>query len=146
MLAPVWLSAVLLLGQSNAEIESVIKQYAQAAIDYDAVTIDRLFLPEYIEISPLGEFDSREKTIGYYRVPAEKRPKFKITFEIKEMNIRYPAKNLAVVIFRQEVTLHTGEKPTTLPFRQTSVLRKERDGWKFFSNHVSGIRERKLGG
>jgi hypothetical protein len=43
-------------GKDDAAIKSVLQRFVTAQTEYDAKTLDSIFTPDYIEISPLGEF------------------------------------------------------------------------------------------
>ncbi|MBK6722239.1 MAG: hypothetical protein IPG58_02865 [Acidobacteria bacterium] len=55
------ITAVSALAQSpnkdEATFKSLIKQLTDAQIAYDAAALDKIFTADYIEVSPVGEFD-----------------------------------------------------------------------------------------
>ncbi|HEY0084040.1 MAG TPA: nuclear transport factor 2 family protein, partial [Pyrinomonadaceae bacterium] len=48
------------------EILGLVRQLAEAQKNYDAAKLDEILAPDYIEISPAGEVDSRAKVLGFY--------------------------------------------------------------------------------
>jgi uncharacterized protein (TIGR02246 family) len=137
------LSSVSVFAQSKDEgaLKSLVKQFTDAQTAYDANTLDKIFTPDYIEISPVGEFDSREKVLGFYK-PELKPPADKITAstEATDFSIRVYDK-FAVVITRLNYTITSDGKP--LPprsIRATIVCKKEKGAWKIASAQYTGIR------
>jgi len=127
--------------KDEVAIQSLVKQLITAQLGYDSPALDKIFTADYIEISPLGEFDPRSKVLGFYS-PEEKAKagKFSGDVEPTEYSIRIYGK-FAVVIVRLNYTMTSDGK--TLPprsIRGTFVCRKEKDGWKIASAQYTGIR------
>lgn len=137
------LTGSLAFGQSKDDeaLKSLVKQMTDAQIAHDAAALDRIFTADYIEISPVGEFDPREKVLGFYK-PELKPPadKFSAMIEITDYSIRVYDK-FAVVIARFNYTITSDAK--TLPprsIRAMVVCRKEKGAWKIASAQYTGIR------
>jgi uncharacterized protein (TIGR02246 family) len=137
------LSSVSAFAQTkdDAALKSLVKQFTDAQQNYDANTLDKIFTPDYIEISPVGEFDPREKVLGFYK-PELKPPVDKMTAstEATDFSIRVYDK-FAVVIARLNYTITSDGKP--LPprsMRATIVCKKEKGAWKIASAQYTGIR------
>jgi uncharacterized protein (TIGR02246 family) len=139
------LTSSLAFAQNNSKddeaLKSLVKQMTVAQSAYDAATLDKIFASDYIEISPVGEFDPREKVLGFYK-PELKPPagKMSATTEADEFSIRVYDK-FAVVIARFNYTI-TSEGKTMPPrsIRATLVCRKEKGAWKIVSTQYTGIR------
>ncbi len=60
-----------------------------AQINHQPEILDNIFTTDYIEISPVGEFDAREKVLGFYK-PKLKPPadKTSATIETTDFSIR----------------------------------------------------------
>ena len=102
-----------------------------AQSNYQPEALDKILTADYIEISPVGEFDPREKVLGFYK-PELKPPadKMSATTEADEFSIRDYGK-FAVVITRLNYTITSEGKP--LPprsIRATFVCRKENGAGK----------------
>lgn len=112
-----------------------------AQMSYQPEALDKIFAADYIEISPVGEFDPREKVLGFYK--PEMKPdssKMTATVEATDFSIRHYDK-FAIVITRLNYTRTAGGK--TLPpvsMRATIVCRKEKGEWKIVSAQYTGIR------
>jgi ketosteroid isomerase-like protein len=127
--------------KQDRALQSLTKQMVDAQIAYDVPTLDRIFTADYIEVSPVGEFDSREKVLGFYR-PELKPPgdKLSASVELAETSIR-DYKTFAVIIARLDFMMTSEGKP--LPprsLRVTLVCRKEKASWKIASAQYTGIR------
>lgn len=112
-----------------------------AQTEYDAKKLDSILTADYIEISPLGEFDTRDKVLGFYSAEAKAAAgAMKAMVEVTEFSIRDYGKS-AIVIARLNYTMTVDGKP--LPprsIRATYVMRKEKSAWKIASVQYTGIR------
>lgn len=122
----------------STDIKSTLTTYANAVISYDVSTLDRLLAKDYLEVSPLGEVDEREKVLSFYRVPQDQRGPAPTKMELSDWNIRFPEKSTAVVVFREDLEV-AGRK---MSFRVTSVLHQKGPQWQLVSNHVNGLRSK----
>lgn len=136
-------SSISVFAQSKDEatLKSLVKQMTDAQMSYQPEALDKIFAADYIEISPVGEFDPREKVLGFYK--PEMKPdssKMTATVEATDFSIRHYDK-FAVVITRLNYTRTIAGK--TLPpvsMRATIVCRKEKGEWKIVSAQYTGIR------
>ena len=137
------LSSVSAFGQTkdDAALKSLVKQMTDAQINYQPAILDKIFTSDYIEISPAGEFDTREKVLGFYK-PEIKPPAGKMSamVEATDFSIRNYGV-FAVVIARLNYTMTSEGKP--LPPRSIRVslfCKKENGSWKIASAQYTGIR------
>ena len=136
-------SSVSVFAQSkdDEKLKSLVKQMTDAQINYQPEILDQIFAADYIEISPVGEFDPRAKVLGFYK-PELKPPadKSSTTVEAADFSIRKYGK-FAVVITKFNFTLTSNGKPNP-PFsmRATLVCRREKSAWKIVSAQYTGIR------
>lgn len=136
-------SSVSVFAQSKEEsaLKSLVKQMTDAQSNYQPDVLDKIFAADFIEISPVGEFDTREKVLGFYK-PELKPPADKMSAEteVDEFSVRNYGK-FAVVIARFNYKITSAGK--TLPprsMRVTLVCKKEKNGWKIASAQYTGIR------
>lgn len=127
--------------KDDESLKALVKQMTDAQAAYNADALDKIFTSDYIEISPVGEFDSREKVLGFYK-PELKPPagKMSATTEATDFSIRNYGK-FAIVITRLNYTITSDGK--TLPprsIRAMIVCRKEKGAWKIASAQYTGIR------
>lgn len=138
-----FLSSVSAFAQSkdDAALKSLVKQMTDAQKSFQPEILDKIFAADYIEISPVGEFDPREKVLGFYK-PELKPPidKMSVMLTADEYSIR-SYKDFAIVIVRLNYTMTSEGR--TLPsrsMRATIVCRKEKGAWKIASAQYTGIR------
>ncbi len=146
LIAALLVSAISISAQTepeaNGEIRSLVHTMLEAQRNYDSPRLNSVFTTDFIEISPLGEVDSREKVLGFYS-PAEKKKMdgVKVTVEASDYSIRQ-YDEFAIVIVR--LTFNVEAKGMAMPpreMRATIVCRKGNVGWKIASAHYTGIRE-----
>lgn len=127
--------------KNEATFKSLIKQMTDAQIAYDAAALDKILAADYIEISPVGEFDPREKVLGFYTPEARAAAgKMSAKLDVSDFSIRQYEK-FAIVISKFTYILENEGKP--LPprsMRVTTVFRKEKSGWRIASAQYTGIR------
>ena len=105
----------LSFAQSSAKddpaIKAAVRQLIDAQIAYDAKVLDKLFTADYIEISPLGEFDPRDKVMGFYTPEAKSQAgPVNVTVEDTEYSIRNYGK-YAIAITRLNYAMTAAGKP-----------------------------------
>lgn len=137
--------SVLVAAQSNKNEEtfkSLVKQLADAQVAFDQAKLDKLITPDYIEISPIGEFDPRAKVLGFYSAEAKAAMgDTKFTIEPAEYSIRdYGEYAIAIVRLNSTITKEGKQMPPR-SMRATFVFRKSKDDWKIASAQYTGIRE-----
>lgn len=133
----------LVEGQSKDDtaIRTAVDAMTAAQSAYDAAALDKLFTADYIEVSPVGEFDPRAKVLTFY-TPAEKEKAAGVNVDVAEdfRSVRVYG-DTAVAIVELTFTMSKGGK--TAPPRKmmsTVVCRKERGTWKIASVQYTGIR------
>lgn len=124
-------------------LKSLVEQMTAAQAAFDAVALDKILTADYIEISPVGEFDSREKVLGFYqpelKPPAEKTA---AVSEATNFSIRRYGK-FSIVITRINYTITNEGKP--LPPRSIRLMlicRKENNQWRIASAQYTPIRSK----
>lgn len=131
--------------QSNSKNETAIKgvigAMAKAQTDFDAKALDSIFTADFIEISPVGEFDPRAKVLSFYTPDAKaKSGGVEVSIEPIYRSIRTYG-DTAIVIAELVYSMSRDGKP--LPARKmmiTAVGRKESGKWKLASVQYTGIR------
>jgi hypothetical protein len=113
---------------------AVAKRAAAAQETYDPATLELIYASDYIEISPKGEIDVRDKAIGFYKVPDVEAAKAKTPkYILDDFQVRN-YKDHAIVISRFSVGSKTDleRKPTAVGL-VVYALRKEKNAWKIYS-------------
>ena len=119
----------------------LIKQRTDAQIAFDPSALDKILASDYLEISPTGDPDPRDKVLSFYNPESKPEPgKSSINLDIADYHIRsYGA--FAIVIARFNYMIQADGK--TLPPRSLRVMvvfRKEKGVWKIASTQYTGIR------
>lgn len=113
---------------------SVAKKAVEAQENYDPATLGKVYASDYIEISPKGEIDVREKAIGFYKVADVEKAKSKTPrYILDEFKVRHYGK-YAIVISRFSVGSKTDSQQKPNPVGLVIyALRKEKAEWKIYS-------------
>ncbi|HEX8473814.1 MAG TPA: nuclear transport factor 2 family protein [Pyrinomonadaceae bacterium] len=143
VIAPLQTSSAWSKGDSKAEqeITSLVRQFADAQKNFDAAKLDQLLAPDYIEISPVGEIDPRDKVLGFY-APEKKNERGGelLSYELDEISTRLYGET-AVVIARLPFTSRSADgKTVSRALRCVFVCRKLRGKWRLVSTQYTGIR------
>jgi uncharacterized protein (TIGR02246 family) len=123
------------------EINTLLRGFTEAQKNYDAARLDELLAPDYVEISPAGEVDSRAKVLGFY-APEKKsaRQGELISYELDEITSRIYG-DTAIIIARLPFTMKTPDgQSMSRALRCTFVCRKTRGKWRIASAQYTGIR------
>ena len=123
--------------KDDAELTSLIRQMATYQVTFDPAGLDKIFTSDYIEISPAGELDPREKVLGFYK--AENKPGAGAipAIDVSEISIRNYGR-FAIVIAKLTYTVSATIPPRSI--RATFVCRREKGTWKIASSQYTGIR------
>ena len=113
----------------EAAVTRLVDQFVAAQRDFDQATLARLTAPDYVEISPVGEVDPREKMLGFYSLD-KKRPAPPLT--LGERSVRFYDR-VAVA------TARLSYGPASL--RGVYVARRGPKGWTLVSAQFTPIRE-----
>lgn len=120
--------------KKDDEVISFAKKAVEAQENYDPATLEKIYASDYIEISPKGEIDVREKAIGFYKVDDVEKAKSKTPkYILDEFKIRHYGK-YAIVISRFSVGSKTdSQQKTNAVGLVVHALRKEKGEWKIYS-------------
>lgn len=119
----------------------MLNDYAKAVVAYDVKRLEELFAPDYVEVSPLGDVDLRDKVLSFYRIPESQRGPMPSGVSISELKIRFLDKSKAIAVFREDLEIDRAEQKIKMSFRFTSVVVKQGTKWKLISNHANAIRK-----
>lgn len=124
--------------KDDAELTALVKQMASAQVAFDVPALDRILTSDYVEISPAGEFDPRDKVLGFYKV--DTKPPAVPALDVSEVSIRNYGK-FAIVIARLTYRMPTADKAAPArSMRVTFACRREKGDWKIASSQYTGIR------
>ena len=126
--------------KDETALKAVLHELSEAQSAYDAARLDRIFTADYIEISPIGEFDPRAKVLTFYTPEAKTKDGVEIKTTQDYRSIRNYG-DTAIVIAELSFTMK--KDGVAVPPRKmmlTAVCRKERGLWKIASAQYTGVR------
>lgn len=136
-------SSVSAFAQSKDDeaLKALVKEFTGAQQNYQPEVLDKILTTDYIEISPVGEFDPREKVLGFYK-PELKPPadKMTATTDVSDFSIRNYGKFAIVIAAFNYTIMSEGKQLPPRSIRATIVCRKEKNDWKIASAQYTGIR------
>jgi ketosteroid isomerase-like protein len=106
----------------------LVDAFIAAQRGFDQAALGRLTAPEYVEISPLGEVDPRDRMLGFY-APDKKQAAPEIT--VSERTVR-------VLGDTALVTARLAFGPGAM--RAVYVARRDKNGWRLVSTQFTPIR------
>ena len=137
VLTAVGVSSAQTGSKDDAALTSLIKQMTAAQVAYDAPALNRILTADYIEVSPVGDVDHRDKVLGFYK-PESEPPGITTIVDVSDVSIRNYGK-FAVVIVQLNYAVAEIAQPVR-SMRATFVCRSEKGGWKIASAQYTGIR------
>ena len=146
-------SAILLCGaaimpgsqaaaDATTPVTNLVQQFTEAQGKMDAPTLKTLTAENYIEVSPLGEVDPRDKMLTFYVKDDKRVPP---TLTIEEATTRLLGDTAVVIAKISYTSMVEGEK-RTFSLRSTFVAEKIKNDWKMVSVQYTPIRPHKTPG
>lgn len=136
-------SSVSIFAQSKDDesLKALVKKFTDAQQNYQPEVLDKILTADYIEISPVGEFDPREKVLGFYKLEL-KPPAEKMTAktDVSDFSIRNYGKFAIVIATFNYAITSEGKQLPPRSIRATIVCRKDKNDWKIASAQYTGIR------
>lgn len=123
-----------LLQQANALVA------AQLAFDQPA--LERLLAPDYLEVSPVGELDTREEVIGFYSPTAKAKAAAgpqPLGATLDEVQTRLHG-DAATLIARETIRMPAGDGTREIAMRVQFQFRLLDGQWRLASTQYTGIR------
>lgn len=120
----------------EAAVNELVQRFATAQSTVDRATLAALTLENYIEISPLGEVDPRDKMLSFY-VRKDDKPTPAIT--VDEITTRVLG-TTAVVLAKVSYAMTVGGQARTASLRSTFVALQQGGEWKLVSAQYTPIR------
>ena len=124
---------------SEEALKQVIDEFTHAQVGFAPSVLRDLTTPEYIEVSPLGEVDPRDKMLGFY-APENKVPAPSET--TSDFNVRVMGDTAVVIV---KVTFQTKGIDTGAPahaLRETFLARQTPESWKLVSAQYTTIQSK----
>lgn len=124
--------------RAEQELSALIKQFAEALRQNDVPVIEKILAPDYLEISPAGEVDLRDKVISFYQPQARTAPAPEAVV-VDEIKVRSYGE-MAVVVARQAFKMNVNGQLREAAMRVTYVCRRQQGRWQLISAQYTGIR------
>lgn len=127
---------------AEAPVAAVVNALVAAQAAFDVARLDEILAPEYVEISPLGEVDSRSAVLGFYA--PEKKP---AAGTIPRLTLDQIATRIwgdtAIASARVSFTPSGAAQPAGAAMRVVFVLRESGGTWRVVSSQYTPIREKR---
>lgn len=119
-------------------VEELVRQFAEAQAQHDAAVLRDLTSEQYVEISPLGEVDPREKMLGFYTRGANFTPP---TVALDERTVTLFG-DTALISAKLQFSIDKGGQSRSFAMRAGYVAHKEGGRWKLVSMQATPIRSK----
>lgn len=121
---------------ADAELVALVQRHAQAQNNFDQVALKATTAENYVEISPVGEVDGREKMLSFY-APEQKRPSPQL--QVDEPVVRLFG-DTAVISARLSYRVNQDAAARTFALRAGYVARLVDNQWLLVRAQYTGIR------
>jgi len=118
-------------------VTDLVQRFTAAQTAMDVPTLAALTADNYVEISPLGEVDPRDKMLGFYKKD-DKRPPLP-TVTLDEITTRQFG-DTAVVTAKLSFTRTVEGQARTFSMRSSFVAAKTGGSWKLVSSQYTPMR------
>lgn len=138
-------SALVVAGAATAApdesgaLVALIQRHAQAQNAFDQQALKAMTAKDYVEISPVGEVDSREKMLSFY-APEQKQPS--PALQVDEQAVRIFG-DTAIISAQLTYTLSQEGATRSFALRGGYVARRVDNQWLLVSAQYTGIRPQK---
>lgn len=135
--APIALASEQTRPSAHEALVRIVEDFIRAQRTFDVPRLTALTTPDYLEISPVGEVDSREKMLSFY---APERKSSAPTIEIREPVVRV-FRDSAIVVGKLAYTIQApGQPPRLMELRASFVAHCVAGRWKLASAQYTAIR------
>lgn len=117
-------------------VEELVRRFTEAQREMDVATLKALTAEQYVEVSPLGEVDHREKMLTFY---AKDGGRAAPTAVIEESMTRLLGETVIVIAKITYSTVVEGQK-RSFSLQSSFVAQKFNGDWKLVSAHYTAIR------
>lgn len=138
LLLPGEVRAQTAAGTAERELQAVVQELAEAQRTFDQKTMERLLADDYMEVSPVGDVDTRAEVLGFYAPEARGKGPQPSSVVLDEPNIRVYGDH-AVVIVRETINIEANGAKRAVTMRVTAQLRKQAGAWRIASVQYTPI-------
>lgn len=125
-------------GTAERELQAVVQELAEAQRTFDQKMMERLLADDYMEVSPVGDVDTRAEVLGFYAPEARGKGPQPSSVVLDEPNIRVYDDH-AVVIVRETINIEANGAKRAVTMRVTAQLRKQAGAWRIASVQYTPI-------
>ncbi|WP_432381329.1 nuclear transport factor 2 family protein [Duganella sp. P38] len=123
----------------ESQLVTLVQRHAQAQSTFDQATLKAVTAEDYVEISPVGEVDSRAKMLSFY-TPEQKRPAPQL--QVDETVVRRSG-DTALISARLSYTINQDGAPRGFALRAGYAARLIDQQWLLVSAQYTAIRPAK---
>lgn len=117
-------------------VGELVQRFTKAQSTFDRAALEALTTDDYIEISPLGEVDPREKMLSFY-VRKDDKPLPAIT--VDDMTTRVLG-DTAIVLARVSYAMTIGGQSRMVSLRSSFTARRQGGAWALVAAQYTPIR------
>lgn len=117
-------------------VEDLVRRFTAAQAQHDATVLRDLTSAQYVEISPLGDVDPREKMLGFYTKGADFTPP---AIAVDEPTVTLLG-DTAIMTAKLHFTMERGGQSRSFDMRTSYVAHKEGGRWKLVSMQATPMR------
>ena len=119
------------------QVVQVVEAFNRAQNAFDQARLRALTTDDYVEISPIGEVDPRDKMLGFYD-PAKKVAAPAMT--LSDTTVRMIGRDVAIAITTISYTIPGKDGSRTVAMRAVFVVRRASRTWRLASAQYTPIR------
>jgi ketosteroid isomerase-like protein len=123
--------------EKGAEFKPLVLTLIEAQRNYDASTLAALLHSDYVEISPVGEVDHREKVLSFYQASNKVSGQNSPQIEVSELETKING-DFAFIIAKE--TFISPNNARQFSMRVSFTLHKVQGRWLFYNAQYTGIR------
>ncbi|HJV91261.1 MAG TPA: nuclear transport factor 2 family protein [Holophagaceae bacterium] len=137
LLLPAFLAPAPAPADDAAALVDLARRHTEAQRVHDQATLTRTTAEAFVEVSPVGDVDSREKMLSFYG-PDASAPAPEIALEEPAVRV---FGDTGLVIAKMAITMKAPDgRPVSRAMRVTFVARRMEGSWKLVSTQYTGIR------
>jgi len=119
------------------QVLQLVEAFTRAQHDFDQARLRALTTDNYVEISPIGEVDPRDKMLGFYD-PGKKVDGPAMT--VSDTNVRMVGRDVAIAVTMISYSLPTRDGVRAVAMRAVFTARRDGRTWKLVSAQYTPIR------
>ncbi len=123
--------------RESGQVVQLITAFTRAQHDFDQAQLRKLTDDDYVEISPIGEVDPRDKMLAFYD-PAKKVEGPAMT--VGDTTVRMAGRDVAIAVTTISYSLPGKDGPRAVAMRAVFVAVRDGRAWKLASAQYTPVR------